>query len=166
MVKSGGFNLGSKGVIMRGHKIFILFSLAICLSCGKTITKQSVKGTTISRKSDSPSNIQSRHEKYGDWYELSVEQPENKPIEFTFTGPPVTPFGPSTTFRFTLPESCSVNIIVKDVTERQLDSTDFGYRQAGSYMINWNPSNFRSGIYFIKLTACDSTREVKYTLLK
>lgn len=76
------------------------------------------------------------------------------------------PFNPSTTVNFDLPNSSQAKLVVYDMLGRQVDVLLDGQLNAGRYKVDWNASNFSSGVYFYKLSAGDFTDTKKLTLVK
>ncbi len=89
------------------------------------------------------------------------------------------PFNPSTKIKFDVPTplippegGTSVRLIVYDILGREVASLIPPLRggqeglQPGSYEVEWNASNYPSGVYFYKLTAGDYADTKKMVLLK
>jgi hypothetical protein len=145
--------------------LLLLFFLVAYLSCGKPAIKENSANSVMKTKTNSSSSPLLQGESYGHFFVYPVTSDSGIPSKFEFTTTPPNPFSPSG-LSYSLPMPCTVKVEVHDVQEKLVDSPDFGYRQAGLYNFNWNSYNLSSGIYFLKLTACDSTIVVKYTLLK
>lgn len=77
------------------------------------------------------------------------------------------PFNPSTTIKFDLPVSDFISIQIFDITGRLqkvlADNMQYG---AGSHEINFNASDFPSGVYFCRLTSPRFADVKKMILLK
>ena len=76
------------------------------------------------------------------------------------------PFNPSTKISFDIPASSDVKITVYDFLGREIETIVQQHFSAGSYDVNWNASDYSSGVYFYKLTAGDYTESKKMILLK
>jgi subtilisin family serine protease len=69
------------------------------------------------------------------------------PRELTLNSYP-NPFNPSTTLQFSLPLAADVEIVVYDMTGRQIDHLVANAYGAGVHTVNWNAADNASGIYF------------------
>jgi len=100
--------------------------------------------------------------------ELSINE-KNLLLPEAFSLHPVypNPFNPTTDIGFSLELAGPVSISVYDVTGRRVETILHNkFQNAGSYIINWNGSQFPSGIYFIHLQAGKQIAKQKITLLK
>ncbi len=129
--------------------LIILIVFGVYFSCTKT-------GTENNFNYVSPPSFQ----------DIPVPGTHEQPSEFTFTTPPPSFSGPSSIYNYTLPYSSKVRLDVLNAAEQKVDSTDFGYRNPGVYQFRWNPTAFKSGIYYFQLHACDSTITLKTLLMK
>lgn len=76
------------------------------------------------------------------------------------------PFNPSTKFRFSLGKSAITKLIVFDALGREVSMLVSEYLLKGIYEIEWDASNFPSGVYFYKLYADDYSETKKMVLMK
>lgn len=76
------------------------------------------------------------------------------------------PFNPSTTIEFSIPSDASVSLKIYDVLGKEAAVLVNEQRSAGTYIVNWNASNFSSGVYFYKLNAGNFTQTKKMFLAK
>ena len=76
------------------------------------------------------------------------------------------PFNPNTTISFTISKSGYVNLIVYNSLGQEIAKLVDGYKDAGTYFINWNAENLPSGVYIYKLEANNFTAVRKMTLMK
>ncbi len=79
------------------------------------------------------------------------------------------PFNPVTKIRFDIPSkenSSNVKLIVYDISGRQVASLLNENKQPGTYEVDWDASNYSSGVYFYKLSAGDFTETKKAVLVK
>ena len=76
------------------------------------------------------------------------------------------PFNPTTTISFSIPEFGLTNITVYDLTGRELETLTNEVLSVGNYFINWNASNYPSGVYLIKMDSGDFTQTQKVVLVK
>ena len=61
------------------------------------------------------------------------------------------PFNPSTKIRFDLHKPMHTKLIVFDVLGREIETLVDEELRAGSYEMNWNGSNYPSGVYFYRI---------------
>lgn len=61
------------------------------------------------------------------------------------------PFNPETTIKFDIPKAGFVKLTVYDISGREIATLVNEQLTAGSYDINWNGSQYASGVYFYKL---------------
>ena len=76
------------------------------------------------------------------------------------------PFNPSTKIKFDIPKSSYVKLIVYDVLGREIKTLVNENLNAGSYDVNWNGSDYSSGVYIYKLVAGDFVDVKKMVLIK
>ena len=81
------------------------------------------------------------------------------------------PFNPSTTIRFDLPMDAMVNIIIYDITGREVARPLSTRKNAGYHSAVWNSKNFNgesvsAGIYFYQIQTKEFVRSKKMLLLK
>lgn len=76
------------------------------------------------------------------------------------------PFNPETNINFGLPISAEVKLTIFDIQGRQIEELINSKLEAGKYSINWNASNFASGIYFYTISAGDFKAAKKMLLIK
>ena len=90
----------------------------------------------------------------------------NIPNEFSLKQNYPNPFNPSTIINFTLPKVTNINLSILDITGKVVSTLINGNKNAGSYSIKWDASNYTSGIYFYRLRAGDFVDTKKMILLK
>lgn len=89
------------------------------------------------------------------------------PNEFTLYDAYPNPFNPSTTIRFSIPESGNVSLKVYTVTGQEVMTLiDNEYTINGSYDVSVNMINLSSGVYFYTLTQNNIFLTKKMILLK
>ncbi len=76
------------------------------------------------------------------------------------------PFNPSTTIEYSIPESGNVKLSVYNTIGEEVGKLVNGYKEAGSYTINFDASKLTSGIYFYKLKVNNYNSVKKMLLLK
>ena len=63
------------------------------------------------------------------------------------------PFNPTTTFKFELPVECRVSLKIYSILGQVVQTLTDGAEVAGYKSVEWNATNFASGIYFYRLEA-------------
>ncbi len=76
------------------------------------------------------------------------------------------PFNPQTNIRFKTSERSYTEIIVYDITGREIESLVKDFLEAGSYTFTWNAANIPSGMYFIRTVTENFNKTVKAVLIK
>ncbi len=82
------------------------------------------------------------------------------------------PFNPVTTIKFEVPlnkggdRGLSVKLLVYDILGKEAATLLNEQLQPGSYSVDWDASNFPSGVYFYKLEAGDFSQTKKMVLIK
>jgi hypothetical protein len=91
-----------------------------------------------------------------------------EPTDLTFSVRVISnPFTYHSYYSYTLPKACRIKIDVFNTLQTvKIDSIDFGNKKPGTYKFRWESSNAPSGVYFLKLRACDSTMTVKTMVIR
>ncbi len=76
------------------------------------------------------------------------------------------PFNPSTVIRYNLPETGLVNIKIFDVLGNEITTLLNDEKNAGSHSVEFNASNFASGVYIYKISSGSFVSIKKMMLLK
>ena len=76
------------------------------------------------------------------------------------------PFNPITTIKYEMPISGLVTMKVYDVLGNEMTTLVNEEKPVGSYTVEFNASNYPSGIYFYSLTAGSFTATKKLILMK
>lgn len=76
------------------------------------------------------------------------------------------PFNPGSKIKFQIPKFCGVKLIISDMLGRETAALVNQLLQPGIYEINWDASNYPSGVYFYKITAGDYLETKKMILIK
>jgi chitinase len=74
------------------------------------------------------------------------------------------PFNPSTSIGYEIPESGNVKLIILDALGREVETLVNENQSSGSYSIEWDASQYSSGVYFCRLETKNFT-DVKRMLL-
>ncbi|MBE2256140.1 MAG: T9SS type A sorting domain-containing protein [Ignavibacteria bacterium] len=76
------------------------------------------------------------------------------------------PFNPETTIEFSIPESQFTELIIYDISGRQIEKLVSGNLNAGFYTLNFKSNNLSSGIYFYRLITNNNSITKKLTIIK
>ncbi len=76
------------------------------------------------------------------------------------------PFNPATKINYELPQRILVNLIVYDVTGKEISELVNREQNAGYYEINFNSTGLPSGVYYYRITAGEFTETKKMVILK
>ncbi len=76
------------------------------------------------------------------------------------------PFNPSTSIRYSLPESSNIKIEIYNVLGIKIKTLVNRFKHSGNYKVKWNADGFASGIYFYRLQAGSYVKTKKMLLLK
>jgi hypothetical protein len=76
------------------------------------------------------------------------------------------PFNPSTVIKFQVAGSRFVKLSIYDVLGREVSTLVNEQLKPGTYEVDWNASNYPSGVYFYKLAAGDYVETKKMILIK
>lgn len=84
---------------------------------------------------------------------VKAEKDRNLPMEYLLEQNFPNPFNPITNIRYQLPFDSRVSLKIYDLLGRELKILIDDEQNAGFKVIEWNASNFASGIYFYRLKA-------------
>ncbi len=76
------------------------------------------------------------------------------------------PFNPTSTIKFDVPLASDVKMLVYNTLGQEVSTLVNAHLGAGSYSVQWDASNFPSGVYFYKITAGNFTDIHKMILVK
>jgi hypothetical protein len=88
------------------------------------------------------------------------------PSEFSLQQNNPNPFNPVTTISFTIPRTSIVTIRVYNVLGKEVATLVDGLFSTGQHSVEWNASEFGSGIYFYSIETYGFTQTKKMLLLK
>jgi hypothetical protein len=88
------------------------------------------------------------------------------PTQYSLSQNYPNPFNPTTTINFALPKAGDVSLVVYDILGRKVAELINGNLAAGYHTINFNASNYASGVYFYRLQAGNFVSVKKLMLLK
>jgi len=76
------------------------------------------------------------------------------------------PFNPNTSIKFDLPKNTAVKIKIFNILGKEVTTLTDKPMEAGTHIIEWNASQFSSGVYFVRLEAGTFTDVKRMILLK
>jgi hypothetical protein len=95
-----------------------------------------------------------------------LHEPGMTPYKYELDQNYPNPFNPTTTIKFSIPESGNVKVIVYDAIGRVVATLANSFYQAGNYKIEWNATSYASGIYFYRLESRNFNMVKKMVLVK
>jgi hypothetical protein len=90
----------------------------------------------------------------------------NLPLKYELSQNYPNPFNPVTTIQFQVPSLKFVKLVVYDVLGREVRTLVNEYKQAGSYIVSFDGSDFASGVYFYRIESGDFVQVKRMILLK
>lgn len=96
----------------------------------------------------------------------SVETNKNTPLTFALDQNYPNPFNPSTTIRYSIPNESEVTLTVYNAIGAKVDELYNGTQTAGNFEVNWNASDFTSGVYFLRMNAVSLQNSKSFTDVK
>ncbi|MCK5456325.1 MAG: T9SS type A sorting domain-containing protein [Melioribacteraceae bacterium] len=96
----------------------------------------------------------------------SVALNDNTPLTFALDQNYPNPFNPSTTIRYSIPNESEVSLSVYNALGAKVDELYSGTQTAGNFEVNWNASNFSSGVYFLRMSAVSMQNSKSFTDVK
>lgn len=108
----------------------------------------------------------------GETYELTngpvniINYSSNVPVRYSLEQNYPNPFNPTTSIKFSLPESSIVSLRVVNIAGQEVANLIKGEQRAGTYEVVFDGANLTSGVYFYILEAKDYTQTRKMTLIK
>ena len=105
---------------------------------------------------------------YKDGGVVSVQENEHNkfPIDFSLSQNYPNPFNPTTKIRWQSPVSSHQKLKIYDVLGNEIATLVDEFREAGKYEIEFDGSNFSSGVYFYKMSAGDFFETKKFIILR
>jgi len=98
---------------------------------------------------------------------IGIEKNSNElPNHFILNQNYLNPFNHVTKIQFELPKKSFVKLVIFDILGREIANPVNENLTEGIYEINWDASNYSSGVYFYKLLAGDHEESKKMVLIK
>jgi hypothetical protein len=95
--------------------------------------------------------------------EVGVE--DETPVAYDLSNAP-DPFNPATTISYSMGKAGNVKLEVFNVLGQKVASLFDGQREAGSYSVRWDASDFANGVYFAVMKTEGFTKTEKMMLIK
>ncbi len=113
-------------------------------------------------------------ERISTWLETGIdtitsvdeEYGEETPNTFSVSQNYPNPFNPTTTISYTLPQAGAVQIKIYDILGREVAKLVDEQKSAGKYSVQWNGSNYASGVYFSSITFNNQRLYKKMLMIK
>jgi hypothetical protein len=105
---------------------------------------------------------------YGDTtFPVGINQISSEiPSSFVLSQNYPNPFNPSTKINYELPITNYVKLVIYDVLGKEVEILVNQMQKPGSYEVEWDASNYPSGVYFYKIESGDFTQVKKMILMK
>ncbi len=100
------------------------------------------------------------------YHEMPDEVMVGVPDKYMLSQNYPNPFNPSTKIDFELPSEGDVNLTVYDISGREVVKLLNEFKTAGYYTVEFNASNFASGIYFYRISAKDFQMTKRMAVVK
>jgi hypothetical protein len=101
-----------------------------------------------------------------DIFELHTFPAEGVPGEYTLRQNYPNPFNPVTKIEYELPKTSSVNLTVYNILGQKVATIVDEVQSAGRYIVNFDSSNYASGIYVYRIRAEEFTDAKRMILLR
>jgi hypothetical protein len=99
-------------------------------------------------------------------YSDEVEVDVTGPLTFDLAQNYPNPFNPSTSIKYSVPESGNIRLSVFNIVGEEVAVLAEGFAQAGFYEVTFDASNLSTGVYLYKLQSANSVQTKKMMLLK
>ncbi|MCP4581732.1 MAG: T9SS type A sorting domain-containing protein, partial [candidate division Zixibacteria bacterium] len=91
---------------------------------------------------------------------------ESLPVSFSLEQNFPNPFNSQTQIRYSIPNESDVRMDIYDILGKRIETLIDKRQRPGTYSIDWDASEYSSGVYFYKLTTGDSSSTKRMTLVK
>ena len=88
------------------------------------------------------------------------------PEDFSIHSIYPNPFNPVTNITYGLPEHVNVQILVYDLSGKQIKTLINQFQSPGYHSVNWDADNLPSGVYLIRMDSGEFTQTQKVVLVK
>lgn len=101
-----------------------------------------------------------------EYFLLNEEVNVKPPDKFSMSQNYPNPFNPKTRIDIELPESGKVTVKIYDVTGKEIATLVNDFKEAGYYSLDFDGTNFSSGIYFYRIFSANKYIVKKMVILK
>ncbi|MGE5430827.1 MAG: T9SS type A sorting domain-containing protein [Syntrophomonadaceae bacterium] len=98
--------------------------------------------------------------------EQEIVESEIAPVEYALSQNFPNPFNPSTVINYQIPKASKVTLKVYDMLGKEVATLIDGYKEMGSYSVQFNASSLPSGIYIYEIRTNEFIKSGKMMLLK
>jgi hypothetical protein len=98
--------------------------------------------------------------------DVETEENKNIPLEYSLSQNYPNPFNPNTTIKYSIKEKGYVKLVIVDIVGNIVSVLVNEEKPAGIYSINFNSSEYASGVYFYKIQSGSFIETKKMILLK
>jgi len=102
----------------------------------------------------------------GNCDDMAILIGSNLPAEFSISQNFPNPFNPVTNIIYALPENVNVQIVVFNLSGKQVATLVNQFQTPGYHSVIWNANNHPSGLYFINMTSGSYVEIMKLMLVK
>ncbi len=95
-----------------------------------------------------------------------IKENEKIPTEYTLYQNYPNPFNPNTTINYYLPKSANAKVNIYDMTGKKITTLINEHQNQGFHSIQFNGSNYASGIYYYQLLTKEFSQVKKMVLIK
>ncbi|MHB1050371.1 MAG: right-handed parallel beta-helix repeat-containing protein [Bacteroidota bacterium] len=170
---SGTLNINADPLFVPGDTLYKLSTGSPCLGKGRLTA--TVGGVVLNAPGTDYSGV-TRPLPASTWPDLGASEsiftgdvkeagPEI-PTEFALSQNYPNPFNPTTTIRFTLPQSAMVKLTIYDLLGREIETLVDEVQSAGWKEVRWQAHNVTSGLYFCRMEAGEYTATRKMVVLR
>ena len=103
---------------------------------------------------------------YFDQIQIGIWDPLISQANYLLSQNYPNPFNPITNIRFDIPKSNHIKIIIYNALGKEVTTLVHEKLSAGSYIVDWDASDYPSGVYFYKLETEEFTNTKKMVLIK
>ena len=88
------------------------------------------------------------------------------PMEYVLYNIYPNPFNSVTNITYGVPKYTNVQIVIFDLSGKQIESLISEFQSPGYHSMNWNADNHPSGVYFVKMIVGEYVNTQKLMLIK
>ncbi len=95
-----------------------------------------------------------------------IKEAGTVPLDFCLHNNYPNPFNPTTNIKFDLPKTSNVKIKIFDLLGKEIETLADEKLEAGIFIVNWDASQYASGLYFYQMITNDYVETKKMLLIK